>query len=84
MSYSTHAAIAGNGSIRLRVAACAAQEGQTSPKQWADQNIWTLVKSDWIAAWNSAEAANPGEDHGTNEAAVTDGMILASVQAAMT
>lgn len=83
MSYSTHAAIATNGSIRLRVSACAAQEGQDPPKQWADSHIWTLVAADWIAAWESAEVSEPGGDHGAVDSIVTDGMILSAVQAAL-
>lgn len=84
MSYLSHAAIASNGSIRQRCTAAAAQEGVTTPVNWVNSVIWNLVKSDWIAAWDSAEAGDPGGDHGSNSAVVTDGMILASVQAAVT
>ena len=80
MTYATHAAIVNSGSLRQRVAACAAQEGATDPPRWVNAVIWTLPQSDWIAAWASAEAGEPGGDHGANEGAVTDAMILAVVQ----
>ena len=81
MTYATHAAIVNSGSLRQRVTACAAQEGATDPPRWVNAVMWTLPQSDWIAAWASAEAGDPGGDHGANEAGVTDGMILAAVQA---
>lgn len=81
MSYSTHASIAASGSLRARVAACAAQEDVPNASTWALNRLTYLVGGDWIAAWNSAEAGNPGGDHGANEAAITDQMILSSVQA---
>ena len=81
MTYAVHADIVQSNSLRLRITACAAQEGIADPPRWMSANIWTLPKADWIAAWASAEAGDPGGDHGANEGAVTDGMILASVQA---
>ena len=84
MSYSTHAAIVQSGSLRLRITACAAQEGASDPPRWVNAVIWTLPQSDWIAAWASAEAGDPGGDHGANEGAVTDAMILAVVQPRLT
>ena len=80
MSYATHAAIVNSPSIRQRITACAAQEGATDPPRWVNAVIWTLPQSDWIAAWASMEAGDPGGDHGSNEAGVTDAMILAVVQ----
>lgn len=84
MSYSTHADIAYSQSLRRRVTACAAQEDVPNASQWAANEMFYLVATDWIAAWASAEAADPGGDHGANEAAVTDGMILSGVQARLT
>lgn len=80
MSYATHASIVQSGSLRQRITACAAQEGASDPPRWVNAVIWSLPGSDWIAAWASAEAGNPGADHGANEGVVTDGMILAAVQ----
>ena len=81
MTYLTHATIAYSPAIRGRVTACAAREGADDPPRWANAVIWTLPTSEWIAAWASMEAADPGGDHGANEAGVTDGMILSAVQA---
>lgn len=83
MSYLTHAAMVSSGSLRQRVTACAATQDVSDPPRWVNAVIWHLPGSDWIAAWESAEAANPDEDHGANEACVTDQMILSSVQAKM-
>ena len=80
MTYAAHAAIVASGTLRQRIVACAAQEGAPNPPQWVNSTIWTLPASDWIAAWEYMEAANPGDDHGANEAGVTDAMILAVVQ----
>lgn len=83
--YSTHGDIATDYEIRKRVTACAAQEGLTNPQAWTQSVIWNLVKSDWIAAWESAVAGGtiPEDELGRNEAVVTEGMILSSVQAAL-
>lgn len=82
MSYLTISTISANQSMRNRVAACAASEGETAPDNWAYTNALRWASSPgWDAAWASAEAANPGEDHGANEAVITDGQILSAVQA---
>lgn len=81
MSYLSISTIAANSSMRARVAACAAQEGEQQPETWAFTNSLRWAASPgWDAAWDSAEAANPGQDHGANQACITDGMILATVQ----
>lgn len=80
MTYSTHAAIVQSGSLRQRITACAAQEGASDPPRWVNAVIWTLPTSEWIGAWASAEAGDPGADHGANEGVVTDAMILSVVQ----
>lgn len=80
MTYSAHAAAATSPGLRQRVTACAAQEGASDPPRWTSAVIWSLITSEWIGAWASAEAGNPGGDHGSNEAVITDAMILAAVQ----
>ncbi len=80
MSYATHASIVQSNTLRQRITACAAQEGADDPPRWVNAVIWTLPADDWRAAWESAEAANPGADHGADEACVTDGMILSAIQ----
>lgn len=76
MSYLTVSTIAADQSMRSRVAACAATEGETAPDNWAYTNALRWAASPgWDAAWASAEAANPGADHGANEAVITDAQI---------
>lgn len=82
MSYATIAAITQSGAMNQRLTAAAAQEGKNtaSPGSWVSKNIWTLAASPgWSEAWESAEAGGV-TDPGANEAVITDGMILASVQ----
>ena len=84
MSYMTIADIAASQSMRQRVAACAATQGVGNPENWAYSNayVWAAAPG-WDAAWESALAADPDADPGLNEAAITDGMILAQVQTMM-
>ena len=81
MSYNDIRAMAKDVSLVERIAAAAAQESVAAPLDWAWTHSWHLVaKVDWEAAWNYAEAAvipSPGADEGV----ITDGMILAAVQA---
>ena len=67
--------------IKRRVIACAALEGQFQPGQWWETNGWQVVaRTDWANAWAYAVATgNTGP--GGDPAVVTDGMILAAVQA---
>jgi hypothetical protein len=88
MSYFTQAIIADDPYMRLRVSAAAAQQG-CAEDFGIDPDAWTLEwrkvwasSPGWDAAWESAQAGNveiPGMDAGV----VTDGMILAQVQAMM-
>lgn len=84
MSYNDIRAMAKDVNLVERIAAAAAAEGVNAPLDWAWANSWAVCsKTDWEAAWNYAQAAsipNPGTDEGV----VTDGMILASVQARLT
>jgi len=69
-----------------RLVAAAAEEGKgtsqdtTGFTEWVDANVWTIVSSPgWALAWESALAGgnpNPGSD----DAVITDGMILSAVQ----
>lgn len=82
MSYLTQNEIAVNGSMHNRVAQAAAQEAKgTNPDQWTSDHRRTWASAPgWSEAWESAEASEPGADHGANEAVITDGMILSQVQ----
>jgi hypothetical protein len=81
MSYSTVFQCADDQALLDRVTACAAQEGAFDPMLAATSLRWPLSSaSDVEAAYASALAAgNP--DPGGDPAVITDGMILANVQA---
>jgi hypothetical protein len=78
--YLTVSTIAADQNMRNRVAACAAEQGNTTPESWAYTNsyVWASAPG-WAAKWESAVAAgnpNPGSD----PAVITDGDILSVVQ----
>ena len=89
MTYLTQSTIADDGTTRSRVAQAAAQEGCATdgidPDLWAMdwRRVWASSPG-WDAAWESA-LANPDNpdnyDPAGDEAVITDGMILAEVQA---
>lgn len=78
--YLTISTIAADQSMRSRVAACAAEQGNTTPENWAYTNAYVWAASPgWASAWESAVAAgNPSP--GTDPAVITDGQILSTVQ----
>lgn len=83
MSYAIIAAIAESPSLFRRVQACAAVEKKPTPYQtWVWTHLWDIAASPgWAAKWASA-LANPAiEDPGSDEGVITDGDILATVQA---
>lgn len=81
MSYSTQAQMARDNALLLRVTACAADENIPNPESWAWAHQWQLSSQPgWDAAYAYAlasESENPGDEAGV----ITDGMILAAVQA---
>lgn len=85
-SYLTIASAADNYSMQRRVAACAAQQNAPGdPYQWTVEHKYQWAASPgWGAAWDSALASHPDDpeyDPGADPAVITDGMILAQVQA---
>ena len=84
MSYLTQNEISESPAMRARVAQAAAQEGVSSdPDSWTFnfRRTWASAPG-WDDAWESYQVSNPGvSDPGANEAVITDGMILAQVQA---
>jgi hypothetical protein len=82
MSYATINQCANDGALQGRVTAACAAEGRTeNPNAVMYQVIWGVAAaSDVEAAYASALAAN-NPDPGGDETVVTDGMILANVQA---
>lgn len=81
MSYSTINRCANDSAFQGRVTAACAAEGEKEPIPAMYRVIWGVsAKSDIEAAYASAiagENPNPGGD----ESVITDGMILAAVQA---
>lgn len=80
MSYNTIAAMSGDFALRMRLYACAGQEGVQNPTQWVDTNIWRIVSnSEMSEAYKYAQdtnVVNPGRDEGV----ISDSVILAHVQ----
>ena len=82
MSYLTQSVISANTAMFNRVAQCAATEGDPDANTWTATNARTWAAAPgWSEAWESALAGDPDSDPGTNEAVITDQMILAQVQA---
>ena len=86
MSYKDIAQAARDGSLRLRIAACIAQEGkagdtlQTGALARADSIQWQCCgEPGWGDAWASALASGTVTDPGNDPGVITDGMIRAAV-----
>ena len=88
MSYNTIVAMAASQSLLNRIAACAAEEGNTQARSWASNNILSLVATAGPGlqnAWEGASAdPNANPDTGKRDDVVTDAMILSAVQALKT
>ena len=83
MSYLTQDTIANNAAMLARVAQCAAQQMIPTADEWTRNNRRTWASAPgWDAAWESALAGGI-EDPGSDEAVITDGMILSQVQSMM-
>lgn len=86
MSYLYQSKIANDSVIRDRIAACAASEKIENPFDWAVSKMWELsAEPGWSSAYASASLLYENSPHsstppGSNEAAITDGMILSAVQ----
>lgn len=97
MSYLTQDEIANNRPMLSRVAQCVAgQPGPpvapapvSDPDRWAydHRRVWAAAPG-WDAAWESAKVSHPDDsdggtsyDPGTDAGVITDGQILAQIQA---
>lgn len=81
MSYRTMATMARDNNLLDRVAACAATQHDLDPLRWAAERAWQLAaQPGWDAAYEYALAAG-NENPGGDNSVVSDGMILAAVQA---
>jgi hypothetical protein len=83
VSYNSIAAAAQDNALRLRVAACFAQEtdGVEQPEALAAIHMWRIVANGPIADAYSYAVATDVPNPGKDEAVVTDANILAAVQA---
>jgi len=81
MSYRTQALLAQDQNIIQRITACASTQGIRDPQQWAWSRAWEFsAEPGWDDAYSYA--LNVGKtEPGNEEGVITDGMILASVQA---
>lgn len=94
-SYYTISQIAGNGAMHQRLCACATQQqilgnvpGIEEPIQWVSANSYVWASSPgWAEKWDYATQTHPPVegapmyDPGIDAAVITDGDILATVQA---
>ena len=84
MSYNTIVAMANSQSLIARVAACAAEEGNSQARAWAGNNILALVATagpGLQTAWDGAASdPNANPDTGKRDDVITDAMILSAVQ----
>lgn len=85
MSYQSVVEMASSQSLLSRIVAAAAEEGERSPLQWAQANIWQLATSPgWDESWayavdTATDEMNP--DTGKRPGVITDAMILDGVRA---
>jgi hypothetical protein len=88
MTYNASVSMSGSTSLRNRCTAAAAGEGIDSPEGWVATNWWKLLASPgWTDQWTSAVdsmTVNQNPDLGMRDDVITDGNILAAVQAVNT
>lgn len=82
MSYGTVVRITKDTDLRLRLIACAVEQGKPNPvDQWVADRLWTIaVTPGWAVAYESAMIAPPSIPIGQNDAVITDQMILSVIQ----
>lgn len=84
MAYIDIVQMATNPTLRTRVAAAAAAEGEPDPLGWAEANMWAIAAAPgWADAWDYAEDTrtdNVNPDTGARDDVISDVMILSAVQ----
>lgn len=81
MSFRNQANLSDDYHLHRRITACAAKEGIPNPEAWVRERVWMLsAQPGWSAAYASA-AVGGNTTPGNSEDVITDGMILAAVQA---
>jgi hypothetical protein len=83
MSYSSQAMLSTDADFIVRIAAAAAVEVPKThqPRQWADDHIWWISASPGFADSYEYALNTNVERPGNDPAVITDGQILAAVQA---
>jgi hypothetical protein len=85
MTYRAIVEMARSVSLQQRCAAAAAEQGVTSPDQWVTMRIWQFAASPgWADKWQYATdeiTINQQPDLGIRDDVISDGDILAAVQA---
>lgn len=85
MSYRSTVKMAVSTSLRERIIAAAANEGEPDPEGWVQANMWPIVTSPgWADKWDYAvdnynDDYNP--DTGARPGVISDADILAAVSA---
>jgi len=86
MTYNASVEMGGSQSLMQRVAACAAEQGNTTPQTWAGNNLLSMAADSnfgWAAAWDYAKdnaTVNNNPDIGKRDDVINDSMILSAVQ----
>jgi hypothetical protein len=85
MSYQDSVSMSASTSLRGRCVVAAAGEGIDSPEGWVATNWWKLLASPgWADQWGSASESltiDQNPDLGARSDVITDGNILAAIQA---
>ena len=84
MAYMDQATLSRDGDFNQRIAACAAVEielGTQQPLDWAASNQWTIAAAPGFADKYTSAVANGVERPGADPSVISDGDILAAVQA---
>ena len=83
MSYATVNRCQADQSLRGRVSAAIAEEGNPTPFVILDEIMWHVAAANDVEAAYASALAADNPDPGGDESVITDGMILANVQANM-
>lgn len=86
MAYQDIVEIHDSSTLRARITACAALEGNPDPEGWAFRNAWGIASQPgWAESWASAREVVLDETvRGKDGSVITDAMILSAVQAITT
>ena len=88
MTYTSIVQMGQSDSLRQRIAACAAEQGNSQPDVWASSTMLKLsATAAWVSAWDYARSTltiNRNPDMGACDDVITDAMILSAVQALKT